>query len=422
MKGCCCHSFWRVSAMDNMTEAPAKHPVPDTTPGTVTSENPQNAPPAVKTSQDKLASDSAEKILVTGASGYLAGHVVKQLQEAGHVVRGTVRCVKNADKVKHLYNLCPDAKHKLELVEADLNKPESWEPAVSGMTYVIHVASPYPLKNPEHEEELIKPAVEGTLNVLEACAKAGTVKRVVLTSSCVAIDWTPGKSHHHTRDEAYCSDPEMQDVYSKSKTLAERAAWNFMKEMTEQERFELAVINPALMMGPPLQGSACTSVQIMQKLLERQISMLPRLSYPMVDVRDVALAHVRAMTCPEAAAHRHICSTKNMWFSEIGILLKSVFGPQGYNVPTSVAPKVFLRIAGICDSSIKRILPEIGVVRKFDHTRMQKVLEIEPHNIRDTLVEMAYALIESGFVKKTKNYRGPGGPEERERYLNLALS
>ncbi|KAK7090237.1 uncharacterized protein [Littorina saxatilis] len=364
---------------------------------------------------------SAEKVLVTGASGYLAGHVTKQLQEAGHVVRGTVRSLKNTDKVKHLYNLCPDAKHKLELVEADLNKPESWEPAVSGMTYVIHVASPFPLENPKHEDEVIKPAVEGTLSVLEACAKAGTVKRVVLTSSCAAIDWTP-ETHDKPRDESSWSDPSKQDPYSKSKTLAETAAWNFIKELPEEQKFELAVINPSLIMGPPLHGSSCTSVEIMQKLLERQMPMLPKNNFPMVDVRDVAQAHVRAMTLPEAAGNRHICSTKNMWFSEMGILLKGVFGPQGYNVPTMVAPKMMLRIASIFDSSIKKILPEVGVLHLFANTRMIEVLKIEPRDMRDTLVEMAYSLIESGFVKKTNKYKGPGGPAEREMYMKLSLS
>ncbi|KAL8582717.1 hypothetical protein ACOMHN_051503 [Nucella lapillus] len=363
------------------------------------------------------------KVLVSGASGFLAGHVVKLLQEAGHEVRGSVRSLKNQAKLQHLYNLCPEAAHRLELVEADLTLPESWEAAVSGMQYVIHVASPFPISAPRNEDDVIRPAVDGTLSVLMASAKAGTVQRVVMTSSCAAIDWM-SHSHDKPRDESYWSDPDQQDPYSKSKTLAERAAWDFLKELPDQEKFELVVINPSLIMGPPLQGSPCTSVEIMQKLLNREMPMLPRTSFPIVDVRDVALAHVRAMTLPAeaVAGKRHIASAKSLWFSEMGILLKAVFGPQGYNVPTMVAPKVFLRIFSLFDSSVKGILPQVGVVRDYDNTRLREVLHVEPRDVRDTLVDMAYALIQAGFVRKTSKYRGPGGAQERDMYMQLKLS
>ncbi|KAK7466785.1 hypothetical protein BaRGS_00037101 [Batillaria attramentaria] len=262
-----------------------------------------------------LSAEVPAKVLVTGASGYIASHVVKQLQEAGHQVRGTVRSVKNTDKVKHLYNLCPNAAHKLELVEADLMNAESWSPAVEGMTYVIHVASPFPLAQPKNEDELIKPAVEGTLNVLRACAKVPSIKRVVVTSSCAAMIFAT-----HTRaplSEKDWTDPTKVDAYTKSKTLAECAAWDFVEKLTGDEKFELAVINPSLVLGPPLHGTSCTSVDIMKQLLERQMPVVARLSFAIVDVRDVALAHVRAMTSPEAAGHRHVCTTSSMWFQQV---------------------------------------------------------------------------------------------------------
>nr|KAG5693546.1 hypothetical protein BaRGS_019872 [Batillaria attramentaria] len=187
------------------------------------------------------------KVLVTGASGYIASHVVKLLQEAGHQVRGTVRSVKNTDKVKHLYNLCPSAAHKLELVEADLMDAESWSPAVKDMTYVIHVASPVPFTHPKNEDELIKPAVEGTLNVLRACAKVPSVKRVVLTSSCAAV----GSDNRGPDAPLLCekdwTDIAKADAYGKSKILAERAAWDFVEKLAGAEKFELAVINPPLL-------------------------------------------------------------------------------------------------------------------------------------------------------------------------------
>ncbi|KAK7478999.1 hypothetical protein BaRGS_00029760, partial [Batillaria attramentaria] len=361
------------------------------------------------------------KVLVTGASGYIASHVVKQLQEAGHQVRGTVRSVKNTDKVKHLYNLCPYAAHKLELVEADLMDAESWQPAVQGMTYVIHVASPFPMTQPKNEDELIIPARDGTLNVLRACAKVPTIKRIVLTSSCASVGWEPRGENEPPRTEADWTDVDKVDAYSKSKTLAERAAWEFVRGLSGEERFELAVINPSLVLGPPLHGSACSSVDVMKQLLEKQTPVLPRMNLAIVDVRDVAQAHVRAMTSPDAAGNRHICNAATMQFAQIGVLLKSVFGPQGYDVPTCVAPDFMIRFASCFDKQARTLLPHIGDFKLFDNTRMREVLGVQPREMRDSIIEMAYALIENGFVKKTKKYRGPGGPEERQRYMALQL-
>ncbi|XP_076435321.1 uncharacterized protein LOC143275231 [Babylonia areolata] len=362
-----------------------------------------------------------DTVLVTGASGFLAGHVVKTLQEAGYKVRGTVRSAKNADKVKHLHGICPDAAYPLELVEADLTDPDCWERAVNGMKFVIHVASPFPLERPKNEDEVIRPAVDGTLNVLRACANfAASISRVVLTSSCAAVDWM-SKTHDKPRDESYWSDSSKQDPYSKSKTLAEKAAWEYLDNLPEEEKFELAVINPSLILGPPLQGSVCTSVQIMQKLLNRAMPMLPNVSFPIIDVRDAALAHVRAMTIPDAAGRRHIATNTNMWFSQIGIVLKAVFGPQGYKVPTRVAPKLFLYVVSLFDRSVRAVLPNVGVVHLYDNSRLRTVLKVEPREVKDTLVEMAYAVIEAGFVKKTPQYKGPGGPKEREMYMKTKI-
>lgn len=361
------------------------------------------------------------QVLVTGASGYVAGHVVQQLQEAGYKVRGTVRSLKNTDKVKHLYHLCPDAAHKLELVEADLTNPESWPPAVGGVTYVIHVASPFPITQPKREEDLIVPAVEGTLSVLRACAKTSSVKRVVMTSSCAAVGWEVRHQDSQTRTEEDWSDTTRIDTYSKSKTLAEKAAWDFVHDLPDDEKFELVVINPSLVLGPPLHGTVCSSVDIMKKLLERQMPMLPKMSFAIIDVRDVALAHIKAMTTPEAAGQRFICNNTNLWFSQMAILLKTVFGSQGYNVPTSVAPKVVLWMGSIFDSSIKLVLPHVGDMKVFANNKLKTVLGVQPREVRDTVIEMAYALIENGFVKKTSKYRGPGGAEEREHYMAVQL-
>ncbi|KAK7478306.1 hypothetical protein BaRGS_00030458, partial [Batillaria attramentaria] len=354
-------------------------------------------------------------VLVTGASGYIATHVIKQLQEAGYQVRGTVRSLsdseENKDKVKHLQELCPDAAHKLELVEADLTKPESWEAAVKGVTYVIHVASPFPASQPKDENEVIQPAVEGTQSVLKACVATKTVKRVVLTSSCVAVNWSNTNSDKvHTEED--WSDVESLDAYAKSKTLAEKAAWDYIKELPDEDKIELAVINPAYVMGPVLHGSQCTSMEVAKRLLERSLPAVPKLNFAIVDVRDVAAAHVKAMTSPEAAGNRHLIVNTNMWMKEMAQILAKEFRPQGYSVPTVNCPYFALWMSALFDKSVKMILPQVNKVHKFDNKRMKEVLGIEPHDAKETIIDMAYSLIENGFIKKTKKYRGPGGIEE----------
>nr|XP_006823935.1 PREDICTED: bifunctional dihydroflavonol 4-reductase/flavanone 4-reductase-like [Saccoglossus kowalevskii] len=170
-------------------------------------------------------------VLVTGASGYIASHVVQQLLKNGYRVRGTVRSKKNATKVQHLLNLCPDAQHELELVEADLLDVESWKPAVDGCSHVIHVASPFPSEAPKHEDEIIKPALEGTLNVLKACQNAGTVKRVVVTSSIAAVSGGFTGESNVVFSEKDWPNVDTIGTYEKSKTLAEKAAWDFVDKL-----------------------------------------------------------------------------------------------------------------------------------------------------------------------------------------------
>jgi nucleoside-diphosphate-sugar epimerase len=189
-------------------------------------------------------------ILVTGASGYIACHIVKKLMEKGYRVRGTVRSLKDEKKVAPLRNLVQNPKHELELVEADLLKEEKWSDAVKGCTFVIHTASPFPNSSPKDENELITPAVNGTLYVLRACVQEGSkVKRVVLTSSVAAIAGS-NFENNRTYTEKDWPNVDILDPYSKSKTLAEKSAWNFLEERKKNKLpcFELAVINPGYVM------------------------------------------------------------------------------------------------------------------------------------------------------------------------------
>ncbi|XP_064638473.1 uncharacterized protein LOC135494439 isoform X2 [Lineus longissimus] len=346
---------------------------------------------------------SSRVVCVTGASGFIASHVIKQLQEQGYRVRGTVRNLENEEKLKPLYELAPEADHKLELVEADLLKAETWEPAIKGCDYVIHVASPFPNAQPKDEKEVIEPAVEGTKNVLKACV-VEKVKRVVLTSSCVAVSGglTANDPEKVFAEEDW-SDPEkVTEAYTKSKTLAEKAAWDYVKELSVEDKIEIATINPGYVLGPVVHGTAGTSTELCRRLLERSMPACPRLNFPIVDVRDVALAHIKAMTSEEAAGHRHLLVGSNMWLREMAQILAKEFKPRGYNVPTANCPYFAAWIYGLFDKTTKMVLPNIGKVTKFDNTRMKEKLEIEPRNAEETLLEMCNSMIDKGMVKKPK--------------------
>lgn len=346
-------------------------------------------------------------VLVTGASGYVAAHIVKTLQDEGFRVRATVRNLEDETKVSPLKNLCPDASHTLEIVEADLLKEESWAAAVKDCVYVIHTASPFPSTPPPNPDDVLKPAVDGTNNVLKACSEAGSVKRVVITSSVAAIHGEMVMEEGKVYSEGDWTNTESAslDLYSKSKTLAERAAWDFVKELPEEKKFELAVINPGLVFGPVINGAISTSVEIIKRLLERSMPMVPKANFAVCDVRDVALAHLKAMTLPNAADHRHIICTQNVWFKDIALALSKEFKPYGYNIPSMVAPYFAVWLNSFVDKLSRTILPRIGREFRFDNKRMREELGITPKELNQTLIDTAYSLIENGFVKKTKKYK-----------------
>ena len=347
-------------------------------------------------------------ILVTGASGFVATHIIQQLLQTGYRVRGTVRSLKNDQKVKPLYELCPESNDKLELVECDLLDEQCWPAAVKDCTHVLHTASPFPASNPKNEDELIKPAVDGTLFVLKACQEAGTVKRVVLTSSMAAIAYRPNPDGRVLTEDDW-SDLDDPSVYPyiKSKTLAEKAAWDFVNSIEGEKKIELATINPTYIMGPVLCGSTGTSMELPIRLLTRDMPMLPDIYFGICDVRDVAKAHIKAMTIPESVGHRHIVDNGTLSLKEIAIIIDKEFRPQGYNVPTTVAPKFLMRIAALFEPSVRMLLPSIGRRADLDNCRLVNVLGITPYPKEKSILDICYSVIETGRVKKTRQYHGP---------------
>ena len=355
---------------------------------------------------------SPPQVLVTGASGFVASHIVQQLLVGGKVkVRGTVRSLKNESKCAPLMKLVPDAKYPLELVEADLLNEESWIEAVKGCDYVYHVASPLPSLETQITDEniLIKPAVEGTLNILKACVAAGTVKRVVVTSSIAAVSG----GFFFPRDTPYTeedwTDESLVPAYEKSKVLAERAAWDFVEKLDEDKKFELAVINPSAILGPPLTRATAdaASVDAFKKVLTKEIPILIHVSLAIIDVRDLAAIHIAAMETPEAAGQRYVANGHNLWWKEMADIMAEEFGPQGYKPTSYVMPKFGVAIMKVFNSFLRRIYPMIGTEIKFNNTKMISQLGIQPRDPKTSVIDMCYGLIEIGAVEKKERYRGP---------------
>ena len=315
-----------------------------------------------------------EEVLVTGVSGFIAGHCVSELASHGYRVRGTVR---DPARAAHLAGMA-------ELVRADLDADEGWAEAVAGCACVLHVASPFPLEDPADENELIRPAVEGTLRVLRASAGSGTVKRVVLTSSVAAV--RPAHPGPELLTEDDWADPAASDdAYQKSKTLAERAAWDFV---TAEGRPELVVINPGLVLGPVQHAAAGTSLEPVRRLLARQVPGVPRLGWAVVDVRDVAAAHRLAMEHPAAAGNRYICAGRHVWMRDMAGILAT-----RYRVPTRPAPYWLLWLAARFDPEIRSVLGAVGEQELVSAGKAQRQLGWVMRPLQETILDTAASLI-----------------------------
>lgn len=343
-------------------------------------------------------------VLVTGASGFLGLWCVRKLLEAGYRVRGTLRSLKRADSLREILQghevEGADDPDRLSFVAADLGKDDGWTDAVAGCRFVLHVASPLPNQLPKHEDDLIVPAREGTLRVLRAAADAG-VARVVQTSSVAAVvnsRASDGAAH----DEDSWSDVDKCLPYPKSKTLAEKAAWQFVDELSqrtaEETAMELAVINPGLILGPLMSASVSTSGEVVKKLMKREMPGCPPLGWAPVDVRDVADAHVTAMTEPEAAGKRFIVAQEHVWIRDVALILAERYKSRGYRVPTRKLPGFLLRVSALFDKTLRMVVPDLNRKENISNARAQEVLGWRPRPLEDMVVAMADSMIEYGVV------------------------
>jgi dihydroflavonol-4-reductase len=338
-------------------------------------------------------------VLVTGASGFIGLHCVLQLLQQGYRVRGTVRSEARANEVREAMERNVDVGDRLEIVEADLTCDAGWADAARGCTYVLHVASPFPNQVPEHEDALIKPAMEGTRRVLQAAAEAG-VQRVVVTSSLAAISAGHPVDNSRVYSEDDWSIIERCPPYPKSKTLAERAAWDFVASLDGEAPMELCVINPGAVLGPVLNRHYSTSGEIVRKLMAKELPGTAKIGFSWVDVRDVAAAHTAAMTAPGAAGQRFCCAIEFGWIDEVGEILAKRFGPEGWRIPTRKLPNFIVRIVAMFDPTVKTVVSDLGRVRNVSNDRIRRVLNWQPHALEEMVVSMGETMIQQGIVSR----------------------
>ena len=343
------------------------------------------------------ARSGRETVLVTGGSGFLGSWCLVELLRRGYDVRTTVRDGSREQEVRATLEPVVDAGDRLSVYVADLNEDAGWAAAAAGCDYVLHVASPFPPEQPDDPDELIVPAREGTLRVLRAGLDAG-VKRVVVTSSVVAVanSGRPPASGEAFTEEDW-SDPLNPDLspYGRSKTIAERAAWDLVNERGDTSR--LAVVCPSAIIGPTLSDDRSYSLQAIERLLAGMPG-IPRLGFSFVDVRDVADLQLRAMTAPEAAGERFIGSGPFLWMSEVAEILRDRLGPAAAKVPTRKVPNFVVRAMARFDPGLRTVVRDLGKRRIVSAEKARTRLGWSPRPIEESVVDTAESLTRVGAV------------------------
>jgi dihydroflavonol-4-reductase len=333
-----------------------------------------------------------ETILLTGVSGFIAKHITLKLLGAGYTVRGSLRDLSRAGEVRAALamHLPTPTLQNLHFVQLDLTKDDGWIDAVEGVAAVIHTASPFPSVQPKDEDTLLRPAVEGTLRVM-AAARAAGVDRIILTSSTAAIVDTYKRGLQNETD--WCEvDAPGTTAYAKSKTLAERAAWDFALA----HKMALTTINPGFVLGAPLDRHYGASVSVIAQLMRGKERALPMIGFACVDVLDVAEAHLRALQLPQSAGRRVPCVAGMLSLPDMGRMLKSAYPKR--KIPTRAAPMWKLRLRAMFNAETRALLPQIGQMHQVSNARARKDLDMRFNTVDAALRATADWLVEAGEV------------------------
>lgn len=338
------------------------------------------------------------KVLLTGISGFLGAHTALQLLEKGYEVTGTLRKLDRADSIKTL--LAAHTRHvdNLRFAQAELTDEKVWLTLTKGMDFVQHIASPFPRELPQHEDELILPAKNGVLHVLKAAAASG-VKRVVLTSSSSTLMYgRPKGQESGLYDESAWTDVTNRadtTPYYLSKTIAERAAWDFMA--TDKSGMALVTVLPGLMLGPVLEADFGTSANVVLKLLDGSMPAIPAIGYDVVDVRSVTDLLLRAMELPAAAGQRFIGNAGFLTLAQVAAILRERFPNR--KIPRRILPNFLTRLLSWFDPAIRPILVDLGKQRRGDNRKAQQLLQWQPLDNREAVISCAESLLALGLVK-----------------------
>lgn len=338
----------------------------------------------------------SDLVLVTGLTGYIASHVTAKLIDKGFRVRGTVRNKAKGRRVLDAMAVKGVDISAVQLVEADLGDDKGWKEAVEGCRYIQHIASPFPLEAPSDREALVPEARAGAQRVLENGFSAGA-ERIVLTSSMVAMMGQPGRSKHMRVTEDDWSDPDWRPLtaYPVSKTRAELSAWAYAEAQGFKDR--LVTINPGMVFGPDPYDNGGASLGAIRDMMNGELPAVPKLAYPVSDVRDIASVHVAAMTAEGAGGRRLISAGQTLWFKEISDLLHAEY-PKA-KLPRREVPNLVARIIAIFDDRIQGILPDLGIFHEADSAYVTSLTGVMPRPAKESILASAQDLIANGAVE-----------------------
>ena len=338
-----------------------------------------------------------EQVLITGISGFIAKHIALKLLQHGYSVRGTLRTAARADEVRRCLEAHGADPSGLDFIEADLGSDAGWREAAKDCAFIHHVASPFPMKQPRDRESLVPEARQGTLRVLEA-ARAADVNRIVMTSSMVAMMYRANRPAEMFVRETDWTDPSWDKLsaYIVSKTRAEIAAWDWAAE--KDWKLRLTTINPGFVMGPALDAKTGTSLDVIKLFFQGAYPAMPPVCYPIVDVRDLAELHLRAMTAEDAGGRRLIGAGGTLSLSEMGQILRNAFPDYAKKIPTRTLPVFLVRLLAIFDRALKSVIPDLGVKPVADNAYVANLTGVSFKPAPDAVRAAGQSLINHSLV------------------------